>query len=62
MTRQELGITEKGAAFIEATIDAERYPHAPYQLIAKVARAHFRIEGGVGDREDHQLAAEYPEE
>lgn len=71
MTKEELGITDAGERYIDAIIARGRSernfrtgrarfenPRAEFEV--KIARAHVRVEGGVGDAEDHALVAEFP--
>ena len=70
MTKEELGITDAGEAYIDAIIAQGRRARdfqtgrpqwkndAEHEV--KIARAHVRVEGGVGDAEDRALVAEFP--
>jgi len=67
MTREELGITEAGADYIEAIIASgqhekmariHRFPINPwYEAEVERTRAIVRVECGVGDARDHELAS-----
>lgn len=68
MTKEELGITDAGEAYIDAIIAQGQRKRAQGQWYSgdgeyqvKIARAHVRVEGGVGDAEDLALVAEFPE-
>lgn len=72
MTKDELGITDSGERFIEAILARGRHQRAVrigrvrsenplYEREVDIARAHVRVEGGVGDDEDHALVAEFPD-
>lgn len=63
MTKEELGITEAGAAYIDAIIaqgERSQFKNPRSEREVEISRAHVRVEGGVGDAEDHALVAEFP--